>query len=294
VADQGQLTVQSEIDDRVVLDSLKSDGVVLVRNPDTSVEDFEALSDALMMPMVHQATGTMERDQVNEEGTTSTVNNGRDYIPHHREGSYAPGSPHLLVFYCQTPASEGGQTILCDGVGLRDGLSKDVRSFVDEIRLKWSWNANPDRWQATLGTADKEEAQSRLATLREHLPAGDSIEAEFDGDVLHGVFLTPCITPTPWGGHRTFCNSVLIYFYRPGTEYWARPFDLHLEDDQPFPQDALHEIYDVANRLTEEVNWETGDIAVVDNRRFMHGRRSFEDPERRVLARMGFMHPDQS
>src|ERR1051326_1947840 len=68
----------------VVKATLKDHGAVITRTPAT-VRDFEALSDALITPMVHHSTSThVERDVVNADGTTSTVNKGMDYIPLHR------------------------------------------------------------------------------------------------------------------------------------------------------------------------------------------------------------------
>jgi alpha-ketoglutarate-dependent taurine dioxygenase len=33
-----------------------------------------------------------------------------------------------------------------------------------------------------------------------------------------------------------------------------------------------------------DLEWEVGDIVMIDNKRVMHGRRAFEDPNRRVAA----------
>ena len=88
----------------VVREALKEHGAVVIR-AGASLEDFESLSDQLITPMVHHSTSTtVERDAVNADGTTATVNKGMDYIPLHREGSYAPGCPDLLMLYCVRPA----------------------------------------------------------------------------------------------------------------------------------------------------------------------------------------------
>lgn len=283
-------SVLTEPDAGQVKAAVEKEGYALVRGADVSLEQFEALSDALMMPMVHQATRTVERDRVNEDGTTSTVNKGTDFVPYHREGSYAPGCPHLLAFYCVTPPTDGGQTMLCDGVRLRENLSDPVREFVDGAMLKWRWWAKPDRWQATLGTDDKEEALRRVAGLRDLLPSYESVEdVRFDGDILEGRFISAAVIPTRWGGHRSFCNSTMIYYYREASSYFAKDAELSLVDGSAFPPDMLEEISAEAERLTEDVAWEPTDVLIVDNSRFMHGRRAFGDPSRRILVRMGYV-----
>ena len=90
------VTVLTDSDSNVVREALKEHGALIVR-AGASLSDFENLSDQLITPMVHHSTSTtVERDVVNADGTTSTVNKGMDYIPLHREGSYAPGCPDLL------------------------------------------------------------------------------------------------------------------------------------------------------------------------------------------------------
>ena len=76
-----ELSVIASTDPDEVEETLHRDGAVLIRDSAATIDDFERLSDALMTPMVHQATGTVERDRVNSDGTTSTVNKGKDYVP---------------------------------------------------------------------------------------------------------------------------------------------------------------------------------------------------------------------
>jgi alpha-ketoglutarate-dependent taurine dioxygenase len=278
-----------------VLEGLAESGSVLIRGAENTVEDFERLSAQVMTPMVHQATGTDERDIVNADGTTSTVNKGKDAIPFHREGSYAPGGPDLLVLYCVTPAASGGATTLCDGALLLESLSPSTRTFVDGARLRWSWDAPPERWQPTLRTESKEEAEVAIEYGAAHLPKGEQLTASFVGDVLRGAYVTSCVIESKLGGHGTFANSLLIYHLRAGSEYFARDlFSVSLEDGSPFPADVLAEIGQVADEITYEVDWRHGDILAIENTRMMHGRRAFTDPARRVLISMGHLRPGEA
>ena len=156
------VTTLTTCDPTVVRDTLKEHGALIIRAA-ASLSDFESLSDNLMKPMVHHSTSTtIERDVVNKDGTTSTVNKGMDYIPLHREASYAPGCPDMLMLYCVRPADTGGETTLCDGVELLNSLPPRIRDFVDNAILKWSWSVTPERWMATLGVNSKEAAVERL------------------------------------------------------------------------------------------------------------------------------------
>lgn len=282
--------ILTEPDVTGVRKALEEHGAVLVRARVT-IDDFEALSDALMRPMVHHSTSKIvERDPVNADATTATVNKGMDYIPLHREGSYAPGCPDLLMLHCVRPADAAGETTLCDGVQLQQTLPSRIREFVEDAVLLWSWQVSPERWMATLGVRTKEEAEARLQRIPSTLHPWEKLDAHFEGDTLHGVFQTLCVIPTRWGGRKSFCNSLLIYHYREGTAYYPKSiYTPALGDGSPFPLDMLDEIAEHARAQTYDLTWQEGDILLIDNSRFMHGRRAFTDTERRILARMGHM-----
>ena len=288
------VTVLTERDPVTVRDALAEHGAVIIRAGAT-LSDFEELSNQLITPMVHHSTSTtVERDVVNADGTTSTVNKGMDYIPLHREGSYAPGCPDLLMLYCVRPAVEGGQTTLCDGVELLDALPSKTQQFVKDAILRWSWSAPPERWMAALGADTKEAAVARLKVMSSRLPAWEKLEARFEGDTLNGVFQTLCVIPTRWGRRLSFCNSLLIYHYRQATDFYPKHMYVPtMGDGAPFPADLLEEIFAIANDRTHSTHWQANDILVFDNSRYLHGRTGFTDTRRQIFVRMGHVKGEQ-
>ncbi|MGA8138334.1 MAG: TauD/TfdA family dioxygenase [Pseudomonas gingeri] len=271
-----------------VRSALTSHGAVMVRAKGAGMSEFIELSDALMVPIVHHATNTIERDPVSKDPSTSTVNKGIDSIPLHREASYAPGCPDLLIFFCERPAASGGETVICDGARLLDELQTSTREFVEDLELYWNWEARPVRWQQTLGARTIEEAKKALGYLDNKLKPYEKLEYHFEGEDLHGRFRTRAVVPSLTSGVPSFCNSLMIHAYRPKSDFYARDdFRVHLADGSPFPSDILAEIRDVAERVSLNVSWNPGEIVVIDNSRFMHGRRHFDDVERRILLRMG-------
>lgn len=289
----GQVATLNELDPSLVKDGLKEHGAVVV-DAGAGLPDFEALSDRLMTPVVHHSTSTtVERDPVNADATTATVNKGMDAIPLHREGSYAPGCPDMLMLYCVRPADAGGETLACDGVKLLEALPSGTRAFVEDAVLKWNWKVAPERWMAGLGVTSKAEAEVRLKQLGARLAPWERLDARFDGDMLEGVFQTLCVIPTKWGGRKSFCNSLLIYHYRSVSEYYPKHiYTPTLGDGSPFPPDMLGEIAEYARAETYGMRLEEKDILVIDNSRYMHGRTGFTDAGRRILFRMGHVKGD--
>lgn len=268
--------------------ALISCGAVMIKSEQNTLEDFVSLSDELMLPMIHHATNTIERDPLGEDPKTATVNKGVEAIPLHREGSYAPGCPDLLMFFCETPASKGGETIICDGAKLLEAMKPSTREFVENAELHWSWEAQPVRWKQTLRASNIDEANKKLAYLKDNLKDFESLEYRFEGDVLHGKFITRAVIPALYSGTPSFCNSLMIHAYRPKSDYFARDdFRVLLSNGEPFPADMLAEIRELAEEVCADISWNPKEIVIIDNSRLMHARRNFEDINRRILLRMG-------
>jgi alpha-ketoglutarate-dependent taurine dioxygenase len=48
----------------------------------------------------------------------------------------------------------------------------------------------------------------------------------------------------------------------------------------------MSELNAIAEKITAEINWQKGDILMVDNTRIMHGRRAFVDDKRNIYIRL--------
>ena len=57
-----------------------------------------------------------------------------------------------------------------------------------------------------------------------------------------------------------------------------------LDDGQPVPDDWVAEIKAAGDRLMVAVDWRPGDVLMLDNTRFMHGRTEILDAHERLIA----------
>lgn len=274
----------------VVMAELAWSGAVLVRADGTSHEDFVALGDALMSPMPRAWPGG-EREPVAGDPTTTTVTHGTFGMPLHREASYAPHAPSLLMFRCEQPASDGGETVVCDGVALLRELPEPLQRFVTGREVFWEWLL-PDRdWQAAWGT-DPVEATRAVRDWGSGLPPWESLSAAFTAGGMTVSFRTSCTPPALFDGVPAFCNSLLMLTGRADDDYFVETeLRARLAGGSPFPDEVLAEVAAVAERVATWVAWRPGDILLINNTRVMHGRRPFRG-ERRVLVRMGHILPE--
>ena len=62
--------------------------------------------------------------------------------------------------------------------------------------------------------------------------------------------------------------------------------------ERELPANWLAEVRALADDLTVDIRWSAGDVAIVDNTRWLHGRRAFPaDSDRSILVRMGNVVP---
>ena len=109
---------------------LKSHGAVLCRGFVDGPEAFVRFSDAYASDFsTYQGGwfhgGVINRRSVKDEPTLfAATGNTQDFaIPLHGEMYYQKNKPAILWFYCQIAPGQMGQTTLCDGRALWQGLS---------------------------------------------------------------------------------------------------------------------------------------------------------------------------
>jgi alpha-ketoglutarate-dependent taurine dioxygenase len=55
----------------------------------------------------------------------------------------------------------------------------------------------------------------------------------------------------------------------------------------PIPTEALAEVARATSAVGKRVQWQAGDVLMIDNSRSMHGRVALAPDERRLYVRMG-------
>jgi hypothetical protein len=105
-----------------------------------------------------------------------------------------------------------------------------------------------------------------------------------DDESIYLEYVCPAVVKTRYGGHDAFANSLLSE--RRNTLGELMAFD----DGSPIPDAIVREIEDAMASLTEEIAWQAGDLVMIDNTRFMHGRNPFPDKNRRLFSSLSFLN----
>lgn len=96
--------------------------------------------------------------------------------------------------------------------------------------------------------------------------------------------MVSAVVSTKYGSHKASANSLMTE--RENTLGDA----MALEDGTPVSASDAERIMDVIMSVTEEIPWVPGDLAFIDNTRFLHGRNPYKDSGRRIYSSLSFLN----
>ncbi|MET9958593.1 TauD/TfdA family dioxygenase [Streptomyces sp. NPDC006326] len=271
----------ADVEPKVLRDLLAEAGFLLLRGFDSDMDSFTTL-------VQNTSTSTTldpARDFYSE--VAQKVDAGFDEVGLHTENGNSPFRAHVAWFFCEKAASSGSQTTVCDGYRVWDAFSPAAREAFAAQDIVYSRYVSEAQWRAMahhlLGkTKPAEEIKvEELLALASQLD-GTEIVPQEDGGVRYS-FRTPAAGTTVFGERLSFANSIL------GPSFNYEKPTITFADGTAFPPELIAEVEEVTARLTENLDWQDGDAAVIDNTRVMHGRRAITDPDRTIYNALSYI-----
>jgi hypothetical protein len=193
-----------------------------------------------------------------------------------------------LFFFCEKAPEAAGETPVCRSDVLLSQLERRDPAFVEaclRLGVRYS-NVMPAEddgqsgqgrsWCSTLGARSEQQAEARLDSL------GYRHEWLGDGSLRATTPPLPAVR-TLADGRRVFFNQ-LIAAFRGWKDARNDPRkSIAFADGSAIPTTGMQTAIELADELSYDIAWQTGDVALIDNFLVMHGRRPFVG-ERRVLA----------
>lgn len=233
--------------------------------------------------------GNSPRTKVTREVYTSTEYPATETISLHNEMSYLHEWPRRLFFYCQLPASGGGQTPLASGRDILHDMPPDIVEKLRTKKINYIRYFRSDvkigkSWQATYQTEDKAELE-RIVHAQ-----GSRCTWEANGRLRINT-ICDAFTVHPDTGAEVWFNQA---------EQW-HPSALHPElrkafesrsllahhcefgDGEAMDDHTLARIRAAVNSHKLVFDWEKGDLLMLDNILLLHGREPFTG-DRKTLA----------
>ncbi len=267
-------------DTTAVIEDFKRAGVLLFRGFGFDKDTFVTFSRGITPGFINYAGGAYPRDPIDGDDTVLSVTGNRQAfaVPFHGEMFYTKYRPTVLWFFCNTPPAAGGETTVCDGIQFYERLSPATKALFAKKQLKYVRHYKHGDWQKIYQSEDPADVE-RLCQERD-----TGFRFDPSDESVSTTYVTPAYNKDIYTGRTAFINNILpvIVQQSSGQEHSK----VILEDDTPIPADVLTEIQEVAEELTIPLAWQTGDIAMINNTRCMHGRKAFEDMNREIFIRM--------
>lgn len=268
-ADPGETL--SSVDTDGLLELFKGHGALLLRGFSGDLESFRRLAQ-LVCPL-SVFNDSRNRARLGDNQDVQSVNLGTKAFPLHPELSREPWKPDGAFFYCLTPPSRGGATTICDGIAIVRALPAELRRAMAAARIKYVMPTNPELLKYWLGTAHPTPEQ--LADPPEQCPfafemIGGQVARNFTRPLLHRPLFTEDLA---------FGNFLLFARYLRGLRNYPV-----LDDGSLVPGEWVEEAKRVSDALTAPIAWQAGDLLILDNSRFMHGRTEVVANDQRLIA----------
>lgn len=291
IAGQGDLSSYVHRHKSKIDTALQNHGAILFRGFDVPGSDqFDAAVTAYGEANFPYAESLSNAVRVNVTDRVFTANEAppSTSIYLHHEMAQTPIYPSKLFFYCEIAPGSGGATPLCRSDILLDNLKDRAPDLVSRFTAKGVRYTNilpveddpgsgqGRSWRSMLSVSERDQAETRLAalgydwqwmddgSLRMTSPKLDAIRTLDDGRM---VFFNQLIAALRgWSDTRNQASKSVTY-----------------GDGTAITQSDLADAIEISDALSFDLEWQAGDVALVDNYLVMHGRRPFTG-KRRVLA----------
>ena len=266
-------------------------GALLFRGfPIDSAEAFDAFSAAFGYPDFTYQESLSNAVRVNLTKRVFTANEAPPEVEIflHHEMAQTPLSPTKLFFYCHAAAEQGGATALCRSDRLYALMLENMPEWASKFEnqgvryttlMPSADNAQSGQgrsWKSTLSAADRSAAEARLLSL------GYTWLWLQDDSLRVTTPLLPAVVALS-DGRKAFYNQ-LIAAYLGWVGVKENPASaLLLGDGSAIPVAVFEDLVAMAKSLTFDLNWRDGDVALIDNRITMHGRRPYSGARRRQV-----------
>lgn len=274
IAQQVLNTSHAQIKQRLI-----EQGWVLLRHEHYDVTSFSELMNSLCQRLTYDPA----RENITRQ--SQKVDAGTQAMGLHIENGSTPLPPDIIAFFSEKSASRGSQTTLCDGHEVWKNLPDFLKQKFSESMTISRYLPKPI-WQKYVATALNIEhagqvGQQELQRFIQMVP-GQRISPAQDEGVQYHLSMN-MVRHDNLKGVPAFANTLL------GPSYNYEKPRFYFADGSEISQDLLVELAERCEAQTSEIDWQDGDLVIIDNKRFMHGRREIMVPleERKLYICMG-------
>ena len=291
---QGLTSVQWAKENQSAINKLITEnGALLIRGLQiNSSKQFGNVLSAIfgseLIEYVYQST---PRTELRGRVYTATEYPNSETIPQHNENAYARNWPGRIGFLCLHPSEVGGETPISDSRKIKDMLPSEIVSKFRERGVMYVRNYGDVDipWETVFQTDDKKDVEA-------YCRAND-IEFEWlEDNKLRTKQINPALVIHPDTKEEVWFNQAHLFHVSNlkddlrvklvemlGEEHLPR--NAYYGDGRDIDEEVLKLISKSYQENTIKFKWQKGDLLLLDNVLFTHGREPFSG-ERKILTGM--------
>ena len=249
----------SSINKKKIEEIYKKYGLVILRDFNFDENDFFKFADQFTKTFSNDANRRKKTDkkQINH------VDVGIKKMSLHSEASFAPTWPEIIWFYGKNVSKKYGETTICCGNELWEGLSSNTKNFLKSNLLKF-------RVKSDIGIKIKNKKWNlnKIGVFNEYLDKNGYLNYE------HIKF---AITNSKYN-NKIYLSSHILYEDTDPTI-----ISMRLANNKEIPKKIINEIKKKSDSITYYHQWKKRDVLMIDNKRYMHGRNKIIKKELREI-----------
>ncbi len=257
----------------------------------TEAADYQAMIDVLGTKPMDYVYKSTPRTHVYRDVFTATEYPPQLEIPLHCENAYQREWPLWISLCCLTPATGGGgQTPIAHLRRVTAAIAPHILDRFAQHGVKYIRHYRPHvdlPWEDVFKTNDR-------AQVARYCNENDIHHEWVDHETLRTEQVCQGVAGHPTTGEQVFFNQAHLFHVsslgpKVATDmikFFGKerlPRDAKFGDGQDIEAKDLEAVRTAFRSAAVDWNWRRGDIVILDNMQFAHGRRAYSG-ERRVLA----------
>ena len=207
----------------------------------------------------------------------------------HNENSYTDNYPSFILFYCLIPADKGGETPIADSSMVYQQIDPYVRDEFESKRVMYTRNYTDTfdlSWQSSFSTQNKDHV---VKYCNQH-----NIDFQWLND-SNLKTRQVCEASKVYKGKRVWFNQAHLFSqynndkifrdYYKDLSPLDYPRNSFFGDGSVIPEEYILHIQEIYKNNAILNTWNKGELLILDNVAFSHGRMPFEG-KRRILVCM--------